>query len=161
MGNKEKLKLNDFINMLNDKIGFSFDIDNFDHGLKLQKYVFLAKYFEFKHNYHYNLYIRGPYSSDLADDYYDIFHDKLSSDNSLEMSNEFFDLVKDKNIDWLESATTMLSLYDDYTHEYSQHNDEDDKRISLVIDTKKIKSHIDTDIIKNVYDNLRCFQLLN
>ncbi|MDR2545424.1 MAG: hypothetical protein LBD03_07810 [Methanobrevibacter sp.] len=72
-------KLNSFINLLNEKLDFSFSTNNFNDRLKLQKYVFIAKYFGFNHAYNYNLYIRGPYSSDLADDYYNL----LNTENNI------------------------------------------------------------------------------
>jgi len=157
---ENKEKLGDFIAKLKNKIGFSFNIDDFGDRLKLQKYVFLAKHFGFNHNYHYNLYIRGPYSSDLADDYYNVSNEGIFQNDSLNIENGFFDLIEGKTIEWLESATTMLSLFEDYTNKYSR-LDNEHKRITLVVDTRKIKSHIEIKTIKNVYDDLIDYNLMN
>jgi uncharacterized protein YwgA len=42
---EDKNKLKTFIKFLSNKVGFTFDIDNFDHRIKLQKYVYIAKEF--------------------------------------------------------------------------------------------------------------------
>ncbi|MDR3223834.1 MAG: hypothetical protein LBT66_08930 [Methanobrevibacter sp.] len=84
MKNIEKLKK--FLNILKKEIGFSFKIDDFDNRVKLQKYVFISKYFGFDHNYNYNLYLRDPYSSDLSNDYYNNSLDMKESNNSLKMN---------------------------------------------------------------------------
>jgi len=157
---KNKEKLNVFINLLKSRIGFSFNIEDFDDRLKLQKYVFISKYFGFNHDYSYNLYIRGPYSSDLANDYYDISNNEINSNSSLEMNiNSFSSLIKDKNIKWLESAATMLSLYFNYNSNYTKKNKIDSNR--LIKETSTIKHRIDIDTIKTVYSDLDDYNLFN
>ena len=66
-----------FINYVKDSLSFRDAEDftekirnDFDFRLKVQKFVYIAKYFGWKHSYKYSLYIRGPYSSTLADEYY-------------------------------------------------------------------------------------------
>ncbi|MDR2966427.1 MAG: hypothetical protein LBU74_00565 [Methanobacteriaceae archaeon] len=157
---KNKEKLNVFINLLKDKIGFSFNIEDFDDRLKLQKYVFISKYFGFNHSYVYNLYIRGPYSSDLANDYYDISPNEFTSNISLKIDmDSFSSLIKDKDIKWLESAATMLSLYSSYKNNYNNYNKIDSNR--LIKETNTIKHRIDFDIIKTVYSDLNDYNLFN
>jgi len=51
----------------------SFDINSFNSRVKLQKYVYIAKeLFGIRLNYDFNLYLRGPYSTALARDYYEL-----------------------------------------------------------------------------------------
>jgi len=156
---KSKEKLNRFIHLLNDKIGFSFNVEDFDHRLKLQKYVFISKYFGFNHSYIYNLYIKGPYSSELAEEYYDMSLNEFNS-NSLDMDIDSFSLlVKGKDIKWLESAATMLSLYSTYKSNYNNKNKINSHR--LIKETSTIKHRIDIDTIKTVYSDLDDFNLFN
>lgn len=159
MSDKEKLK--SFISILRDKIGFSFDMDDFDDRLKLQKYVFIAKSFGFKHNYGYNLYIRGPYSSKLADDYFDIFRNNEMVNNvPLNIDTDSFSvLVHDKDVIWLEAAATMLSLYSTYPENYKTLFGVNYDR--LIEETKTIKHKISEDIIKSVCNDLREAKLFN
>ena len=73
-----------FITCVKDSLSFRDAEDftekirnDFDFRLKVQKFVYIAKYFGWKHSYKYSLYIRGPYSSTLADEYY---NDSTGSD---------------------------------------------------------------------------------
>ena len=66
-----------FINLVKDSLSFSDAEDfankirnDFNFRLKVQKFVYIAKYFGWNHSYKYILYIRGPYSSALVDEYY-------------------------------------------------------------------------------------------
>ncbi|MGL6299004.1 MAG: hypothetical protein ACRC1M_07555 [Methanobacteriaceae archaeon] len=165
-------KLINFIKFLNNELGFSFNIDIFNHRLKLQKYVFLAKVFGWNHNYDYSLYIRGPYSPELAEDYYKISTKKkvksldiLSSSNyspsnysinELDLNtNGFITLVRDKNISYLEVATTMLSLYSAYTTKFKNNIDE------LIEDTYSMKPNVSKNLINKVAYELRDENLFN
>lgn len=72
MGDTRFDKFVAFLKALEDRIGYKFSISSFEDRLKLQKIVYIAKYFGIDLGYHFDLYIRGPYSSELADDYYKI-----------------------------------------------------------------------------------------
>lgn len=106
MSNREKLA--DFLKALYDASIIDFNKKRFNHRLKLQKYVFIAGKFGFKTNYNYSLYIHGPYSSSLADDYYAItdFKDR----EPLELDSRFVELVKNKSEEWLELASTIMMI---------------------------------------------------
>lgn len=134
----------------------SFDIleeDNqsFVNRLKLQKYVYLAKLFDLDTSYNHHMYHYGPYSPNLTTDYYTLAEDrelynKLSS-NELPTSfrsNDFLDLVKNKNENWLEIATTLLDLKENY--------DDDDKLTQKVHD---IKIGYTTEYISEVLQDLK------
>ena len=69
---RDKAKLIRFLKSLKDEDIIDFDKDSFVHRLKLQKYVFIAQKLGFRTDYNYSLYIHGPYSTSLADDYYSI-----------------------------------------------------------------------------------------
>ncbi len=46
--------------------------EHFNNRLKIQKYVYLVKYYGLDMNYDYNTYLHGPYSQQLAWDYYSL-----------------------------------------------------------------------------------------
>lgn len=148
MWNKKKLKT--FVDFLNDCLEFEFNINEFNHRLMLQKYIYLAGYFGLNHNYSYNLYIRGPYSSKLAEDYYDLDVDS----NKLELDDfdkkGFRNFIKDKSIFWLEATTTILTLYKNYKVLY----EEADLKEAILVKTKSLKPYIDDEIINESYKEI-------
>ena len=110
MSSKEQLA--SFLKALDANSIMSFDKRRFNHRLKLQKYVFIARNFGFITPYNYSLYIHGPYSSNLADDYYHIgsYEDKEAA----ELDSRFVKLVKNKSEVWLELATTIIMIKERY-----------------------------------------------
>lgn len=50
-----------------DALGLSIDMDDFESRLILQKSIYLLQEFGLDLGYRYNWYLRGPYSSSLAD----------------------------------------------------------------------------------------------
>ena len=60
--------LKSFISFLEENLGYKFDPDDLDSRLRLQKYVFIAKFFGLDMGYKFDKYIHGPWSRNLADD---------------------------------------------------------------------------------------------
>lgn len=85
--------------------------------LKLQKYVYLAQTC-LNHNfgYEFSIYNNGPYSPELANHYYEeldtneIYADLITKNWKLDASftERFLDLFKDKELDWLIVASTLI-----------------------------------------------------
>ena len=119
---ERKEKLFAFLKFLEEKLGFDFNKDSFDDRLRLQKYVYIARFLGFDHGYGFSGYLRGPYSPDLAKDYYTLSESdalKVSKEDyahSLENFNaeKFFDIVSEKSSRWLELATTVLYFWKIY-----------------------------------------------
>lgn len=121
--------------------------------LKLQKYVYLAQT-SLKNNfgYEYSIYNNGPYSPDLANYYYEKmdYDEKFldgndqgwSIDNAF--SERFMELFKDKDVNWLEVATTLI----DGTN-YSENERE------LLDKVYAIKSKYNSSFIDNTLDELK------
>lgn len=66
-----------FIQELEDRGLLEFDILNddehsFTNRFMIQKYVYLARYFGLDMDYYLGMYLHGPYSKGLADDYYEL-----------------------------------------------------------------------------------------
>ena len=142
-----------FINCVNDSLSFR-DVEDFTEKirndfyfrLKVQKFVFVAKYFGWKHSYKYSLYIRGPYSSTLADEYYNEDFLKYSP---LKIEgfdfNSFNDFVGGKTIHYLESVSTIL---------YYMGSKENFTREDAIEKFQMIKPHIDSEIVCNAYNDI-------
>lgn len=104
--------LSSFVRFL-DEAGFRLDLEDFDSRLKLQKYIFLARKFGLDLSYNFSNYIRGPYSPDLAHDYYDLPEVKEIKIPDSFNKEGFLELIKGKDVAWLEAAATILMIYED------------------------------------------------
>ena len=142
-----------FINCVKNLLSFSDASDftekirnDFDFRLKVQKFVYIAKYFGWKHSYKYSLYIRGPYSSTLADEYY---NEDILKYSPLEIDgfdlNSFNEFVNGKTIHYLESASTIL---------YYMGIEENFNRNDAIEKLQIIKPHIDSEIVCKAYNDI-------
>ncbi|MBE6510980.1 MAG: hypothetical protein E7Z74_06910 [Methanobrevibacter millerae] len=145
---------------MQEELGFE-DFKDFEHKVEsslnfkimVQKLVFLAEYFGWNNSYSYDLYIHGPYSSNLADDYYS---NNLFNYSPLKIqdfdSKSMKQFIKDKSLDYLESASTILF--------YKKLNE----NISLDFAIKKlaeIKPHISSKIVEESFHDVEGFKLTN
>ena len=99
------------------------DDAGFRNRFRLQTYVFLARRFGLELDYPHDMYLYGPRSRKLAEDYYDIAEnrDTLYNEEAKEesgrllesspsfRSSDFLSFVKDRDDDWLEIAATLMS----------------------------------------------------
>ena len=110
------MTLKEFVNFLNDEN--LIEIDNiaddddtgFNNRLRIQKYVFISKYFGLELSYVFNMHLRGPYSKDLSQDYYKLDAVNDGNPNIFDSFNkeDFLRLVKGRSDEWLELAATIL-----------------------------------------------------
>lgn len=140
-----------FIAFLEKEDLLEFNIDgnedkHFVNRLKLQKYVFLASRFGMPFRYQHSLYLYGPYSSNLATDYYSLARGK-GGESEDAMPDEFRedDFLKSirNDPDWLEIATTIIDR-----------NNLKKERTSLIKDVCHIKSGFDRKFIVDVLADL-------
>jgi len=108
-GDLENLKR--FIAALKKHCKYRFDVDNLESKIKLQKYVYFAREFGLEFPYEFNLYIYGPYSPDLAKDYYSINRIDVEP---MELPEEFINFLSGKDVNWLEIASTYLMIWKRY-----------------------------------------------
>lgn len=153
----ESKRLLPFIKFLEKEAGFRFDIEKFEHRLRLQKYVFLSKFFGFNHDYSYSIYLRGPYSSALADDYYKLaeFYPSYKEDYRKEFgefnTEKFMEVIEEKDGKWLEIAATILSVYESYRKKFGGA-----ELIELVLSTScDIKSATEVKKIHRIFEELK------
>ena len=103
--------LKSFVKMLEERMGFHFNLDDFKSRLMLQKYVFIASRLGLNLGYEFSLYIRGPYSRDLAYDYYHLPEEGEELPESFKV-DEFLSLVEGRDSEWLEVAATVLMIWE-------------------------------------------------
>lgn len=148
-----KEELSKFIKALETKgLLVKFNVDDFDVRFKIQKYVLLSKALGIDFGYNYNLYVHGPYSSQLADDYYAIGEAYIQSDPSqyLPIIEKLSNLVNGKDENWLELAGTLFSLYSTYVKGgLAKGNNE-----AIILHATKIKSWASFGYAKQVYKEL-------
>ena len=143
LSNRERLA--SFLKALDEASILTFNKNYFNHRLKLQKYVYIARNFGFRAPYSYSLYLHGPYSPSLADDYYAI--DNFQNKRPLQLDERFIKLVKNRSEEWLELAATIIMIKKNYGN-MGRH-----KLITLVQTTKPLAkpdelNQIISDLIK-------------
>jgi len=152
-----------FMKFLEREAGFGFDIEKFEHRLMLQKYVFISKFFGFNHGYSYSIYLRGPYSPALADDYYKLadFYSSYDEDYTKELgglnTEKFLKVIEGKDAKWLEIATTILSVYESYRIKFKGA----ELRERVISTSCDIKSATEAGKIYYVFDELKRVGLID
>ncbi len=93
-------------------------VDTFQQRLKSQKVHYFAQLFGVSFFYNYNLYLRGPYSPNLANDLYLIKNKKIKATDEEFIPEELEDkfkilkkFIKDKSIRDLELLSTLHWLF--------------------------------------------------
>jgi len=147
-------ELTSFLEFLKDDMDFDFDITRFNNRFRLQKLVFFAKSFGWDNDYHYSVYVRGPYSSDLADQYYHMTRTvELIPSTPLPATfnrKKFSSFLTDRDDQWLEAAATIVSMTESYSTYYTGEYLKN-KVLERVID---LKDTIPKDIIDSAYSDL-------
>lgn len=150
--------LSAFIRFLEARLGYTFEIEKeFEKRFRLQKYVFLARFFGLDLGYSYGLHIRGPYSRELADDYYELNNMRVIPESELPKSfdkDRFAAFLSGRDDEWLEAAATLLSVWE--TNKGVEGYD----LSKLINHVSKLKPYIRKSRIKAVAEELRKFKLL-
>ena len=138
-----------FIKWLEENGVFEFDIGEFSSRLRLQKYVFIARFFGLDLGYGFGLYLRGPYSPDLSRDYYELAEEEVAPASlpGTFRREDFLKLVKGKEEWWLEIAATILLLWEEGWRKR-------DEVIEAVARIKSIESKEEREYIADVLRDL-------
>ncbi len=91
------------------------DDASFSNRIRAQKAAFLLKALGAPIGYDFSMYIHGPYSPDLSDDYYSMTDEeikRLAEEAAPEMSRfkEAIKMIKKADLETLELAATLLDL---------------------------------------------------
>lgn len=138
----------------------NFNIGIFENRLKLQKIIYLLQAWGINLNYNFSLYIYGPYCTELTKTAFLIEDINLIKEVGFEdiiVENKFKDFLEEitpfkDDIEWLEIASTIHLFTKLYPNK--EKND-------LITEIKKIKHNFAFDIINNVWEDLKKWQLVN
>ena len=108
-----------FINFLEDHNLIEFDVigdgdRRFSNRFRIQKYVFLAQKMGLDMPYKHSIYLCGPYSKILTDDYYHLARNRSEYEHADEIrrvlfnADMFLSVTRDRDNKWLEIATTLI-----------------------------------------------------
>lgn len=124
---------------------------NFDKRLRLQKVVFLIEHKTKEFSYPFSLYLRGPYSKELAKEYYNMTTDSYSeSEQSLsEEAKELANILSEKDNLWLEIASTIVMFSDSYSAEEAVARTREFKED--ILSSKKERA----DLVDSVYEEIK------
>jgi uncharacterized protein YwgA len=151
------MNINEFITFLIDNGLITPNItasseEGFNNRFRIQKYVLIARRLGLiNRDYDYDIYIKGPYSSELANEYYNYEPCKYDISMMKEKADTFLSIVNDKDNNWLEIASTALHINTD--------NKEYEIVELLTIDAKDYK--FDKERIKEVIKELINYNLLD
>lgn len=145
-----------FLNSVKDTLPFKDENDfrekiqeDKDFRIKVQKLVYLSKFFGWENPYIFTLAPRGPYSVELKQTYFENnILDRFPEEINDFKIGSFIEFVHDKNLLFLEAATTILYQFDEKTDE--------DKFVSSI---ESLKRHIPPNIIRNAYKSIKNFEL--
>ena len=145
-------KIRAFRSMVERELSWNFNPDEFEDRLRMQKLVYLAGEFGLDHDYPYNMYLHGPYSPDLAKDYYK--EDFMSAPGKTNLSSfelgTFLNLVDERDNKWLEVAATAHSLHESYSKDRSGSDLE-----NSVVEATSDKKGVPADEVKAIYGELK------
>lgn len=93
-------------------IGRDLKIDVFDDRLSLQKGCYILNAWGYGPSFKFNMYVHGPYSSSLADQYYKIGDITFRETNIPEKAIRDLHDVFSKGLPYVESYATLMMIRD-------------------------------------------------
>jgi len=143
---KEVLKFknpNDFQKKINESKEFR---------IRIQKLVYLSKFFGWENTYHFNLHKRGPYSIELSKNYHDreLFAKSMGNYDGLDYE-KFNEFLEDKNTFFLEATSTILY----YTTKITQVDEN-----TLITILKSLKPNITDKILLDALEDSKKYHLI-
>ena len=125
--------------------------ENKEFRIKIQKLVYISKFFGWENSYIFTLNSNGPYSVNLADSYYNMDFKKSSKIEKFDQKN-FLHFVCKKSIEFLETVSTLLYLFKDKSSSFNAEE--------CLNSLNEIKPHISKDCIQSAYSHIKKFDLI-
>ena len=91
-------------------VDHKLDVSNFNDRLTMQKGCYILNSWNYGPKYKYGLYIRGPYSSELADDYYEIKEDMGDYTDVPDEIVAKLSSIFEKGLGYAEAYATVLLI---------------------------------------------------
>ena len=129
--------------------------ENKDFRIKVQKLVYLSKYFGWDNQYHFNFHNNGPFSLALSKDYnnIDLITEESKKIPKLDIG-EFKSFIENSDVDTLEAQSTLLY----YSNKMKIKTLTKNNSIDIL---KSLKPHISKDTAEASYDNIVKYNLFN
>ena len=121
---------------VSEALGRRLDKRKFMDRLIMQKGCYILNTWGFGPFYKYRLYIRGPYSSELADDYYEIKRLNNSTDIPVDAIDELSKIFS-KGVDYTEAYATVLLV---------KRNNPDRSNADILKKSMEIKPHLKNEV---------------
>ena len=121
---------------VSEALGRRLDKRKFMDRLIMQKGCYILNSWGFGPFYKYRLYIRGPYSSELADDYYEIKRLNNSTDIPVDAIDELSKILS-KGVDYTEAYATVLLV---------KRNNPDRSNADILKKSMEIKPHLKNEV---------------
>lgn len=121
---------------VSEALGRRLDKRKFMDRLIMQKGCYILNSWGFGPFYKYRLYIRGPYSSELADDYYEIKRLNNSTDIPADAIDELSKIMS-KGVDYTEAYATVLLV---------KRNNPDRSNADILKKSMEIKPHLKNEV---------------
>ena len=122
--------------------------------IKVQKLVYLSKFFGWDNSYHFNFHENGPYSCQLSEDYrsIDSFNDKKHDYNF--DNDKFKEFTMNQDTGYFESTSSIL-------YYLSKMNLTQINKNEIISVVTSLKPHLSKDTILKSYENILKFDLVN
>jgi uncharacterized protein YwgA len=151
-----------FLNSVKDTLPFKDEKDfrkkideSKDFRIRVQKLVYLSKFFGWENNYHFNFHENGPYSCELSKDYKKLNVDLSSISSEIRLKiNSLKAFMKNQPNDFLEATSTILYYINKINPENINENN--------ILDTLTyLKPHIHKIIILESYRKIKEYNLID
>ncbi len=109
-GSKMHKDARNLIAAVSKAVEHKLDVNKFDDRLAIQKGCYILNNWGYGPEYRYSLYIRGPYSSELADDYYEIGADESDSTDVPPAVIEHLSEIFEKGLPYVEAYATVMLI---------------------------------------------------
>lgn len=142
--------LNDLVAYFEEALDWEFDVEEFKDRFRMQKYVYFAREYGLDVPYEYNIYRHGPYSPQLAEDYYEINGEGDSKKGSASWDTDSFEqFVRNREDDWLEVAATIRKMERNF-QVFKPSKDKTSEIIKRVSNMKEIPE----ERVRHIYEEL-------
>lgn len=122
-----------------------------DFRIKVQKLVYLSKFFGWNNNYHFNLHKHGPYSCELSEDYNNISKDSTPISLKIDSLTNF---MQNQPNEFLEATSTILY----YINKVKIENVDKNSVLDIL---SFLKPHIPKAVMVESYKKIREYDLIN
>lgn len=151
-----------FLNSIKDTLPFEDEKDfrkkieeRKDFRIKVQKLVYLSKFFGWNNNYYFNFHENGPYSCELSKDYKNLSEYMSPISNNINLKIDSFNtFMQNHPNDFLEATSTILY----YINKANPENIDENNILNTLT---YLKPHIPKIVILESYKKIREYDLIN